>query len=132
MNESGDDSKDSRQTRRRPPLHHRDPPRLLAPSHHPPFHRLYRLRPRKGPPGLGLDYQLSGRPDQADQPSLPTDTHGPAVAAQLPDAEGQAGTHLRIEPSSAAAGEETVSRVLDPQFSFADLELRRQAVHLDP
>src|ERR1700693_4266374 len=37
-----------------------------------------------------------------------------------------------MEPSSATPGEETVSRILDPQFSFADLELKRQGVQLDP
>ena len=47
-----------RQTRRRAPLHHPDPPWLLAPSHHPPFLRLCRLRPGQGPPGLGFDRQL--------------------------------------------------------------------------
>ena len=77
-----------RQTRRRSALHHRDPPRLLAPSHHPSCHRLFRLRPRQRPPRLGFDHQLSGRPHQADQPSPCTDTDGPPVAGQLPEAEG--------------------------------------------
>src|SRR5712691_2152732 len=121
-----------RQARRHSPLHHRDPSRLVAPSHHPSFHRLFRLRRRQGPPRLGFDRQLSGRPHQADQPSLRTDTPGPPVAAQLPEAEGQPGAHLRIEPCSTATGEETMSRMCDPQFSFADLELRSQGVQLDP
>ena len=42
-----------RQTRRRVALHHRDPPRLLAPSPYPPSHRLCRLRQRPRPSRLG-------------------------------------------------------------------------------
>src|SRR6266849_5117602 len=81
-----------RQTRRRAPLHHPDPPGLLAPSHHPPFLRLCRLRPGPGPPGLGFDRQLPRRAHQADQPLSPTETLGPTVAAQLP----QTASHLRF------------------------------------
>jgi len=88
ISEARNDPEIPRQARRRPALHHRDPARLLAPSHHPSCHRLFRLRPRQRPPGLGFDHQLSGRPHQADQPSPCTDTDGPPVAAQLPEAEG--------------------------------------------
>src|SRR6266496_4865824 len=121
-----------RQTRRRHPLHHRDPPRLLAPSPHSPSHRLRRLRPRPRPPRLGLDRQLSRRAHQTDQPLRRTETHGPTVAAQLPQDQGHLGAHLRVEPATPAPGEESMTRIAEPQLGFADLALRNQGVHLDP
>src|ERR1017187_4316689 len=49
-----------RRTRRRTALHHPDPPRLLAPSPHPPSHRLCRLRPRTRPPVWVLTVSYPG------------------------------------------------------------------------
>src|ERR1017187_1758423 len=121
-----------RQTRRRTALHHPDPPRLLAPSPHPPSHRLCRLRPRTRPPGLGFDRQLSRRTYPADQPLRRTKNHGPTVLAQLPQTQGHLGTHLPVEPATPAPGEESMTRIAEPQLSFADLELRNQGVRLDP
>src|ERR1039457_4085569 len=66
--ETHSDSQSPRPTRRQAALHHRNPPRLLAPSPHPPSHRLCRLRPRPRPLSLGLNRQLSRRTHQADQP----------------------------------------------------------------
>src|ERR1039457_6068476 len=126
------DDQSPRQTRCRTALHHPDPPRLLASSPHPPSHRLRRLRPRTRPLGLGLDRQLSRRTHQAAQPLRRTEIHGPTVVAQLPETEGHLGTHLRVEPAAIAPGEESMTRIAEPQLSFADLELRNQGVHLDP
>src|ERR1022692_3794820 len=83
--ETHSDSQSPRPTRRQAALHHRNPPRLLAPSPHPPSHRLCRLRPRPRPLSLGFDRQLSRRTHQADQPLRPTENHGPTVVAQLPE-----------------------------------------------
>src|ERR1017187_2012944 len=69
--ETHSDSQSPRPTRRQAALHHRNPPRLLAPSPHPPSHRLCRLRPRPRPLSLGFDRQLSRRTHQADQASPP-------------------------------------------------------------
>src|ERR1039457_3572559 len=130
--ETHSDSQSPRPTRRQAALHHRNPPRLLAPSPHPPSHRLCRLRPRPRPLSLGLNRQLSRRTHQADQPLRRTENHGPTVVAQLPETEGHLGAHLRVEPAAPAPGEESMTRIAEPQFSFADLELRNQGVHLDP
>src|ERR1022692_2175356 len=130
--ETHSDSQSPRPTRRQAALHHRNPPRLLAPSPHPPSHRLCRLRPRPRPLSLGFDRQLSRRTHQADQPLRPTENHGPTVVAQLPETEGHLGAHLRVEPAAPAPGEESMTRIAEPQLSFADLELRNQGVHLDP
>src|ERR1017187_8623464 len=131
-NESRSHSQGPRQTRRRTALHHRDPARLLAPSPHPPSHRLCCLRQRTRPLGLGPHRQLSRRTHQADQPFRRTENHGPALAAQLPQTQSRLGTHLRVEPAAIAPGEESMTRIAAPQLSFADLELRSQGVHLDP
>src|SRR5437867_8478892 len=42
-------------------LHHRHPPRLLAPAPHPPSLRLRRVCPRRGPSHLRVDCLLSRR-----------------------------------------------------------------------
>src|SRR6516164_2716772 len=126
------DPRGPRQTRRRAPLHHRDPPRLLAPPLHPPPLPLRHLRPRPRSSRLGLDRHLSRWPHQTDQPFRRTKTSRPTVAAQLPQTERHLGTHLRVESATAAPGESCMSRLAPPQLSFADLELRRQGVHLDP
>src|ERR1022692_3127743 len=105
-------SRSPRQAGRRPARHHPDPARLLASSPHPPSHRLCRLRPRPRPLSLGLNRQQ--------------------VVAQLPETEGHLGAHLRVEPAAPAPGEESMTRIAEPQLSFADLELRNQGVHLDP
>src|ERR1022692_1787962 len=120
------------QTRRRTAPPPPDPARLLASSPHPPSHRLRRLRPRPRPLSLGLNRQLSRRTRQADQPLRRTKNHGPTVVAQLPETEGHLGAHLRVEPAAPAPGEESMTRIAEPQLSFADLELRSQGVHLDP
>src|ERR1022692_1268310 len=130
--ETHSDSQSPRPTRRQAALHHRNPARLLAPSPHPPSHRLCRLRPRPRPLSLGFDRQLSRRTHQADQPLRRTENHGPTVVAQLPETEGHLGAHLRVEPAAPAPGEESMTRIAEPQLSFADLELRNQGVHLDP
>src|ERR1022692_4533152 len=130
--ETHDDPQSPRQTRRRTALHHPDSPRLLAPSPHPASHRLRRLRPRTRPLGLGLDRQLSRRTHQAAQPLRRTKIHGPTVVAQLPETEGHLGAQLRVEPATLAPGEESMTRIAEPQLGFADLELRNQGVHLDP
>src|ERR1022692_2429042 len=130
--ETHSDSQSPRPTRRQAALHHRNPARLLAPSPHPPSHRLCRLRPRPRPLSLGFDRQLSRRTHQADQPLRRTKNHGPTVVAQLPETEGHLGAHLRVEPAAPAPGEESMTRIAEPQLSFADLELRNQGVHLDP
>src|ERR1039458_4016062 len=130
--ETHSDSQSPRPTRRQAALHHRNPARLLAPSPHPPSHRLCRLRPRPRPLSLGLNHQLSRRTHQADQPLRRTKNHGPTVVAQLPETEGHLGAHLRVEPAAPAPGEESMTRIAEPQLSFADLELRSQGVHLDP
>src|ERR1035438_1159551 len=145
--ETHSDSQSPRPTRRQAALHHRNPARLLAPSPHParsasarllapsphpPSLRLRRLRPRTRPLGLGLNRQLSRRTHQAAQPLRPTETHGPTVLAQLPQTQGHLGTHLPVEPATPAPGEESMTRIAEPQLSFADLELRNQGVHLDP
>src|ERR1035438_9179468 len=130
--ETHDDPQSPRQAGRRPARHHRNPPRLLAPSPHPPSHRLCRLRPRTRPLSLGLNRQLSRRTHQADQPLRRTEIHGPTVVAQLPETEGHLGAHLRVEPAAPAPGEESMTRIAEPQLSFADLELRNHGVHLDP
>src|SRR3989475_6169973 len=74
---------DPRQARHHPPLHHRHPPRLLAPAPHPPSLRLRRLCPRRGPSHLPVYRLLSRRPHQADQPPPPTATPPPTLAARL-------------------------------------------------
>src|ERR1019366_1218453 len=81
--------------------------------------------------GLGFDRQLSRRTYPADQPLRRTKNHGPTVVAQLPETEGHLGTHLRVEPATLAPGEESMTRIAEPQLGFADLELRNQGVHLD-
>src|ERR1035438_3138342 len=130
--ETHDEPQSPRQTRRRTALHHPDSPRLLASWPHPASHRLPRLRPRTRPLGLGLDRQLSRRTHQAAQPLRRTKIHGPTVVAQLPETEGHLGAHLRVEPATPAPGEESMTRIAEPQLSVADLELRNQGVHLDP
>src|ERR1022692_4370270 len=128
--ETHSDSQSPRPTRRQAALHHRNPARLLAPSPHPPSLRLRRLRPRTRPLGLGLNRQLSRRTHQAAQPLRRTKIHGPTVVAQLPETEGHLGAHLRVEPATLAPGEESMTRIAEPQRGFADLELRNQGVHL--
>ena len=39
---------------------------------------------------------------------------------------------MRVEPTIAAPGEESTTRIAEPQLGFADLELRHHGVHLDP
>src|ERR1035437_6147559 len=130
--ETHDDPQSPRQAGRRPARHHPDPARLLASSPHPPSHALCRLRPRPRPLSLGLNRQRSRRTHQADQPLRRTKIHGPTVVAQLPETEGHLGAHLRVEPAAPAPGEESMTRIAEPQLSVADLELRNQGVHLDP
>src|SRR6266705_6717504 len=138
IDEANDDHQSPRQARCRPPLHHRDPPRLLAPPSHPPSLRLRRLCSRYGPSRLGIDRQLSRRAHQTDQPLCRTEAPGPTMVAQLPQTQGHLGAHLRTQPQAAPAGEPSLildplmSRTPDPQLSFADLELSRLGVHLDP
>src|SRR6202008_5202038 len=71
-------------------------------------------------------------PYQTDQPFRRTKDTRPAMAAQLPRTERHLGAYLRVESATAASGEESMSRLAQPQLSFADLELRYQGVHLDP
>src|SRR5437867_12649116 len=75
-------------------LHHRHPPRLLAPAPHPPSLRLRRVCPRRGPSHLRVDCLLSRRPHQADQPPPRTETHRRTVAAQLSPNQSHFGAHL--------------------------------------
>src|SRR5438046_4972499 len=62
----------------------------------------------------------------------------PTVVAQLPKTQGHLGAHLRTQPQDPPAGQPPLipsppmSRTLNPQLSFADLELNRLGVHLDP
>src|ERR1035438_10403288 len=113
--ETHSDPPSPRQAGRRAPLHHPDPPRLLAPPPHPPWHRLRRLRPRTRPLGLGPHRQLSRRAHQADQPLRRTEIQGPTVVAQLPEAKGHLGAHLRVAPTTIAPGEESMTRIAAPR-----------------
>src|SRR5579863_9465197 len=124
----------TRQTRRLPPVHHRDPPRLLAPPPHPSSLRLRYLCQGQRPPRLGPRRQLSRRTHQADQPQPRTEDHGPTVASQLPKTQSLLGGHLRVEPPHPASGERkmNMSRILEPQLRLADLELRLLGLQLDP
>src|SRR5260370_13223205 len=86
----------------------------------------------------GTYANVSRRAQQADQPVRSTEAPSPTMVAQLPEAQGHLGAHLRTQPQTAPAGESPLildplmSRTLDPQLSFADLELDRLGVHLDP
>src|ERR1039458_296460 len=123
---------------RHPPLHYRDPARLLASTLHSPSLRLRRLRPRQRPSRLGFDRQLSRRAHQADQPLRRTEAPGPTMVAQLPQTQGHLGARLRTQPQTAPPGESSLtldplmSRALAPQLTFADLEFIRLGVFLDP
>src|SRR5437899_7656531 len=122
-----------RQACRQTPLHHRHPPRLLAPAPHPPSLRLRRLRPRRGPPHLRVDRLLSRRPHQADQPPPRAETPCRTLAPQLSQNQSHLGAYLRAQPPTPARREERrPMRSLPLQFTFADLELLFQGVHLDP
>src|SRR5712692_5281673 len=105
IDEAKDNPQRPRQARCRPPLHYRDPPRLLAPPPHPPSLRLRRLCSRQGPSHLGIDRQLSRRAHQADQPLTRTEAPRPTVVAQLSETQGHLGAHLRTQPQTAPAGE---------------------------
>src|ERR1019366_5484158 len=123
---------------RHPPLHYRDPARLLASTLHSPSLRLRRLRPRQRPSRLGFDRQLSRRAHQADQPLRRTEAPGPTMVAQLPQTQGHLGARLRTQPQTAPPGEPSLileplmSRAPAPQLTFADLEFIRLGVFLDP
>src|ERR1022692_4143163 len=123
---------------RHPPLHYRDPARLLASTLHSPSLRLRRLRPRQRPSRLGFDRQLSRRAHQADQPLRRTEAPGPTMVAQLPQTQGHLGARLRTQPQTAPPGEPSLileplmSRAPAPQLTFADLEFIRLGVFLPP
>src|SRR5712692_2301651 len=94
IDESRNNHQRPRQARCRPPLHYRDPPRLLAPPPYPPSLRLRRLCSREGPSRLGINRQLSRWAHQADQPLTPTEVPRPTMVAQLSQTQGHLGAHL--------------------------------------
>src|ERR1039457_2398637 len=138
IDEARDSHPHPRQARCRPPLHHRDPSWLLAPPPHPPSLRLRRLCSRYGPSRLGVDRQLSRRPQQADQPLQRTEAPRPTMVAQItknsrpPWSASVNSTTSCFGRRATANPEPLMSRTLDSQLSFADLELSRLGVHLDP
>src|SRR5437588_544872 len=129
IDEANDSHQRPRQARCRPPLHYRDPPRLLAPPPHPPSLRLRRLRSRRGPPRLGIDRQLSRRTHQADQPLNRTETPRPTMVAQLPKAEGHLGAHLRTQPQTDPAGPTLIPEPPHEPNSRPSTQLRRPGIH---
>jgi hypothetical protein len=52
----------------------------------------------------------------------------PTVVAQLQPSQGHPRAHLRVEYAATPAGEESMTRLAEPQLSFAALELRYQGV----